>query len=111
MRMRLVVLLVPLVTAGSVMAATTPAPTVAIRDTSLSPGVVAIGAPGKVTFANHGTRAHVVASSTTSFKRFVLRPGQRRSVTFRFRRCERYKVDGEINGVVLVGGMTSCSSR
>jgi hypothetical protein len=32
-------------------------------------------------------------------------------VSFQVRRCERYKVDGQINGVVLVGGATSCSSR
>jgi hypothetical protein len=107
----LAVLSVALLPTGPVAAAAAPPVTVAIRDTSLSPGVVQVGVRGKVTFANQGTRAHGVASTSGSFARFVLSSGQRKSVSFQVRRCERYKVDGQINGVVLVGGATSCSSR
>ncbi len=85
-----------------------PSATVTIRDGSLSPVVVRIDVPGKVTWSNQGARPHVVVSLSASFQPLVLRPGQSKSVTFRSRRCELYSVDGRLNGRVLAG-VSACA--
>lgn len=83
--------------------------TVTIRDGRLAPAVARIDGPGKVTWSNQGAKRHVVASLSGSFQPLVLKPGQRKSVTFSKRRCERYTVDGALNGRVLVG-VSACAA-
>jgi plastocyanin len=84
---------------------------VTIRDTSLSPGAVRIDVPGKVTWTNQGTRPHVVTSDGATFQPFVLQPRRSKTLAFRTKRCERYRVDGVINGVVLAGvGASACGA-
>lgn len=77
---------------------------VAVKDTGLSPPLVAVDLGGKVRWKNTGRALHVVTSTANTFPPVRLRPGTMRAVTFTKRRCERYTVDGRFAGRIAVGG-------
>jgi hypothetical protein len=88
--------------AGSVGAASTAR--VTISDSSLTPRVARIAAPGSVTWTNKGRVPHFVASTTGAFSGFLLKVNARKTVRFARAGSYPYLVDGKRCAHVVAGG-------
>jgi len=86
-------------------AATAPAPTVRIFDRRLVPAVIQIPPRSSVTWINNGHSSRVVRSTNGGWQTFNLQAGARWSVTFRTTGEFPYKVDGVLQGLVLVAAV------
>jgi len=82
--------------------ASTLTPTVRIFDDRLVPAVVQIPPLSSVIWINNGHNTHVVRSTNGGWQTFSLQPRASRRVTFRTTGEFPYKVDGVLNGLVLV---------
>jgi|GEM_PF-3495926 len=86
-------------------AASTPTPTVRVFDDRLVPAVVQIPPLSSVTWINNGHSTHVVRSTNGGWQTFSLQARASRRVTFRTTGEFPYKVDGVLNGLVLVAAV------
>jgi plastocyanin len=80
---------------------------VRLTDSALSPVEARIAVNDSVRWRNDGSKLHKVASDTSAWPSFSLRPQKSKSVRFAKAGCYRYKVDGKISGRVAVSA--SCA--
>jgi len=86
-------------------AASTHTPTVRIFDNRLAPTVIQIPPFSSVTWINNGLSSHIVRSTNGGWQTFSLQARASRRVTFRTTGEFPYKVDGVLNGLVLVAAV------